>query len=122
MPWFRLDIHWYEEEKLEAAAESAGRLGPLVLALFPVFLAKAKAQTERGKAGKADFTYRLLAAEVFAPKKDIEAAIEAMVSARVLTCPHMSDRGATVAFNPSTWRKWNEAGRKAEERELRKAA
>lgn len=119
MPWFRMDIHWYREEKLEEAAESVGPLGPLVLALFPIFLAMAKAQNKKGR---AEFTYRLLTAEVFAEREQVKAAIEALVSASVLTCPQLSARGGTVAFDPKTWRKWNEAARKAESREELKAA
>jgi hypothetical protein len=119
VPWFRLDIHWYEDEKIEAAAEQGG---PLVLSLFPVLLAKAKAQDD---GGRVEFTYRRLSRDLFADWEEINPAIEALVSAGVLACPAASERSAVVAFDPVTWRRWQEAQRKAasraKERELKAA-
>lgn len=116
MPWFRLDIHWYLDEKIEAAAEIAGGV---VFALFPVLLAKAKAQAD---GGKVEFTFRSITRETFFEREQIEQAIEAFVSAGVLTCPQVSARGATVAFDSGSWRRWQEAARKAASREELKAA
>jgi hypothetical protein len=119
MPWFRMDIHWYEDEAIEAAAEKAGSL---VLSVFPVLLAKAKAQDN---GGRVEFTYRRISRDLFAEWEEINAAIEALVSAGVLTCPQASERSAVVAFDPSSWRRWQEAQRKAasraKERELKAA-
>ena len=111
MPWLRLDIHWYQDEKIEAAADDAG---PLVLALYPVLLAKAKAQAN---AGKVEFTYRALTTELFASREEIDAAIDALVSASVLTCPQASDKDATVAFKPESWRRYSEVERKTAKRD-----
>lgn len=116
MPWFRMDIHWYQDAGLEAAGESAG---PLALALFPVLLAKAKAQMD---GGRAKFTFRELKNATFAKPAQIVKALEALVSAGVLTCPQLSESGGTVAFDPDTWRKWNEAQRKAASREEAQSA
>lgn len=107
MPWFRLDIHWYEDEKLEIAGELAG---PLAFAMYPVLIGKAKAQCD---GGKAEINLRLLAQELFTTKPKIKGAIEALVSAKLLACPHLSARSAVVAFDPITWRRWQEADRKA---------
>ena len=119
VPWFRLDIHWYEDDAIEAAAEVGG---PLVLSVFPVLMAKAKAQDN---GGKVEFTYRRLARDLFADWEEINAAIEALVSAGVLTCPQASERSAVVAFDPNAWRRWQEAQRKAasraKDRELKAA-
>lgn len=111
MPWFRLDIHWYLDEKIEEAAEQAG---PFVFALFPVLVAKGKAQANKGR---VDFTYRALATELFTTRAEIDKAIDALMSADVLTCPQASARGRTVAFDPKTWRRWQEAARKSASRE-----
>lgn len=116
MPWFRLDIHWYLDAKLEAAGEKAG---PLALALFPVLLAKAKSELD---GGRARFTFRELSHATFAKPPQIVQAMEALVSAGVLSCPQLSDVDGQVAFDPDTWRRWNEAERKAASREEQKAA
>jgi hypothetical protein len=116
MPWFRMDNHWFEDARIEAAAEEAG---PMVLAVFPVLLAKAKTQAD---GGRVEFTYRKLSEAMFAEWDQINPAIEALVSAGVLSCPHASERDATVAFDPMSWRRWQEASRKAASREEAKAA
>lgn len=115
MPWFRMDIHWYQDPKIEAAAEAGGSL---VLAVFPVLIAKAKAQAD---GGRVEFTYRGLSHELFATPRKVGDAIRALVSADVLTCPESSDRGAVVAFDPDAWRRWQDAQRKAASREKQTA-
>jgi hypothetical protein len=107
VPWFRLDIHWYEDEKLEVAGELAG---PLAFAMYPVLIGKAKAQLD---GGRAEVNFRLLAQELFTTKPKVTAAIEALVSAKLLTCPQASARSAVIAFDPIVWRRWQEADRKA---------
>lgn len=114
MPWFRMDIHWYEDEDVEAAAEKAG---PLVFAVFPVILAMAKTQND---GGRVKFTYRKFSEALFADWEEINPAVEALVSAGVLSCPQASERGATVALDPNSWRRWNEAARVAARREKKK--
>jgi len=116
VPWYRLDIHWYLEEKVQEAAEAAGGV---VFSVFPVLIAKAKAQAN---GGRVEFTYRLFATEIFFTEAEIEAAVEALVSARVLTRPQASAKGATVAFDKRTWRRWQESARKAAGREEAQAA
>lgn len=116
MPWFRLDIHWYEDEKLEVAGEL---VGPLAFALYPVLLGKAKAQHD---GGKAEVNFRLLAQELFTTKLKVKAAIEALVSASLLTCPQASARSAVIAFDPKVWRRWQEADRKVAGRGGKKTA
>lgn len=116
MPWFRMDIHWYQEEKVQEAAEAAGGV---VFSVFPVLIAKAKAQAN---GGKVEFTYRLFATELFSTEAEIEQAIDALVSARVLTRPQASAKAATVAFDKRTWRRWQESARKAEGREVEQTA
>lgn len=116
MPWFRMDIHWYEDPKIEFAAAEAG---PMVFSIFPVLLAKAKAQAD---GGKVEFTWRKLTQELFAEEADVKAAINALVSADVLTCPQASALSAVVAFDPLTWRRWQESARKAASREEAQAA
>jgi len=116
MPWFRLDIHWYEDPDVELAAVSAGGV---VFAVFPVLLAKAKAQTN---GGKVEFTWRKICQELLFEEAEIRAAIEALMTTGILTCPHLSAASAVVAFNPKSWRKWQEAARKAATREEAQAA
>ena len=116
MPWFRMDIHWYEDPKIEAAATASG---PLVLSLFPVLLAKAKAQAN---GGKVEFTWRKLAHELFVEEGQTREAVEALASAGVLSCPHVSALSAVVAFDPMSWRRWQEAARKAARRQEVEAA
>jgi hypothetical protein len=111
VPWLRLDIHWYLDAKLEAAGEAAG---PLALALFPVLLAKAKSEMD---GGRARFTFRELSNATFAKPPQVVQAVEALVSAGVLTCPQLSAVDGQVAFDPDAWRRWNEAERKAASRE-----
>jgi hypothetical protein len=117
--WIRLGVLWYEDEKLEAAAEAAGSAGPLVISAYPVLLAKSKVQKD---GGKVEFTWRKLSQELFAERTEVKAAVDAMLSAGVLTCPQRSARGATVAFDELAWRKWQDSARKAAERQERKAA
>lgn len=116
MPWFRLDIHWYEDPEVELAAETAGGV---VFALFPVLMAKAKGEND---GGKVEFAWRKLTYELRFKQGEIEGAVDALVSAGVLTCPQRSALSATVAFNPASWRRWQEAARKAAGREGVKAA
>lgn len=116
MPWFRMDNHWFEDEDVEAAGEAAG---PLVFAVFPVLLAMAKTQND---GGRVKFTYRKFSEALFTDWEEINPAVEALVSAGVLSCTQSSERGATVALDPDSWRRWNEAARVAARRESKKAA
>lgn len=109
--WVKLDCHWYEDPDIEAATEEAG---PVVLALFPVLLSMAKVQND---GGRVEFTWRSLGHSVFAQNGDAVHGIRALVSAGVLTCPEESERGGVLAFDPTTWRRWNDVVRKAEKRE-----
>lgn len=117
MPWFRMDIHWYEDPDIEAAAEEAaakaGAAGTAVIAAFPVLIGKAKAEAD---GGRVEFSWRKLSKEIFADVDVTQRAVEAMVSAGVLTCPQQTERSATVAFDPDSWRRWQEAQRKAASR------
>jgi hypothetical protein len=123
VPWFRLDIHWYEDPDVEAAAVQAARASTgaatAVIAAFPVLMGKAKAEAD---GGKVEFSWRKLSQEIFADEADTRTAIAALVSAGVLSCPVTTDIAATVAFNPLSWRRWQEAARKAESREEPQAA
>jgi hypothetical protein len=110
VPWFRLDNHWFEDELVEAAAVESG---PLVFAVFPVLLAMAKTQND---GGRVKFTYRRFASALCTDWSHLNPALESLVSAGVLSCPQSSDLGATVAFDPTSWRRWNEAARKAASR------
>jgi hypothetical protein len=116
VPWFRMDNHWFEDEAVEAAGEVAGAM---VFAVWPVLLAMAKTQND---GGKVKLTYRKFAEALFTDWEQINPAIEALASAGVLSCPQSSDRGATVAIDPDSWRRWNEATRKAEKRAEERAA
>lgn len=117
MPWFKLDVHWYEDPEVELAAASGG--GGVVFAVFPVLMAKAKAEND---GGKVEFAWSKISYELRFEREEIEAAVDALVSAGVLTCPQRSALSATVAFNRDSWRRWQEAARKAERREELKAA
>lgn len=110
MPWAKLDCHWYRDAEIQAAAEEAGSL---VFGLFPVLLAEAKSQSA---GGRVKFTYRDLSHALFADREEIAVTVRALVSAGVLTCPESSPHGAVLAFDPKTWRRWNDAVRKAESR------
>jgi hypothetical protein len=118
MPWFRMDIHWYEDPKVETAAVQATRVsgaaGTAVIAAFPVLMGKAKAEAD---GGTVEISWRKLSQEIFAGEDDTRAAIAALVSAGVLSCPVVSDTAATVAFDPMSWKRWQEAARKAASRE-----
>ena len=114
MAWVKLDTHWYADEDVEAAGEGAG---PLVFAVFPVLLGMAKSQND---GGKVKITYRKFAEALFGDWEEFNPAVQALVSAGVLTCLDSSERGATLAFDPETWRRWNEAARKAEERDQKR--
>lgn len=110
MPWFRLDNHWFEDELVEAAGVAAG---PLVFAVFPVLLAMAKTQND---GGRVKFSYRRFATALCTDWEQLNPALEALLSAGVLSCPDSTDLGAVVAFDPDSWRRWNEAARKAASR------
>jgi hypothetical protein len=108
--WVKLDTFWFADEDVEAAGEIAG---PMVFAVFPVLLAMSKSQNE---GGKVKITYRKFAETVFGDWDQLAPALDALVSAGVLSCPESSARGATVAFDPESWLRWNDTVRKAEER------
>lgn len=116
MPWFRMDIHWYEDPAVELAASTAGGV---VFAIFPTLLAKAKAEAD---GGRVEFTWGKLARELYFEEEEIKAGVGALTSAGVLTCPQQSAWSATVAFDPKSWRRWQEAARKAAAREEAQAA
>lgn len=110
--WFKFDNHWYQDEEIQVAADSAG---PVVYAVFPVLLAMAKAQND---GGNARFTYRDFSHALSGDwERDLNPAIEALVSAGVLTCPQSTDLAATVTFKPGSWRRYSEAERKAAKRD-----
>jgi len=115
--WSKLDNDWYRDEDVQAAAESAG---PVVFAVFPVLLSMAKVQND---GGQARFTYRDFSHALCGDwERDLNPAIEALVSAGVLSCPQATDRGATVAFKPDSWRRYSEAERKAAKRDEKAGA
>lgn len=114
MAWVKLDTHWYADEDVEAAGEAAG---PMVFVVFPVLLGMAKSQN---KAGQVKITYRKFAEAVFGDWEELNPAVEALVSAGVLTCLDSSDRGATLTFDPDTWKRWNDTARKSEERDKKR--
>ena len=116
MPWVPLDVHFYQDPAIEAAAEDAGGG---VLGTFAVLLAMAKAQA---KGGKIEFTWRSLSHATYSSPKDAGVAVRALVSAGVLSCPESSDRGATVEFDPTTWRRWNDGAMRAARRKAEKPA
>jgi len=110
--WFKFDNHWYQDGEIQVAADSAG---PLVYAVFPVLLAMAKAQND---GGRARFTYRDFSHALSGDwERDLDPAIQALVSAGVLSCPQATDLDATVAFKPDSWRRYSEAERKAAKRD-----
>jgi len=111
MPWFRMDIHWYEDPKIEEASEVGSGV---VFAVFPVLLAKAKAEND---GGKVEFTWKKLSIELAFTQKQLRAAVDALASVGVLTCPQASARSAVVQFDKKSWRRWQEAARKAASRE-----
>lgn len=101
--WFKCDNHWYQDEDIQAAGESAG---PAVFAVFPVLLAMAKAQND---GGKVRFTYRDFSHALCGDwERDLNPAIEALLSAGVLSCPEATARAATLAFKPEPWRRYSE--------------
>ncbi len=109
MPWVPLDIHYLDDHDIEAAAEMSRE----ALLVFPAVLAMAKAQSS---GGEAEFTYRGLSHKLFSTPAQVTDGIRALVSAGVLSCPQESERGATVAFDPDSWRRWNDMQRKAASR------
>lgn len=111
MAWVKLDTHWFADEGVEAAGEIGG---PLVFVVYPVLLGMAKAQND---GGRVKITYRKFAEAVFGDWEELNPALQALVSAGVLTCLDPTARGATVAFDPDWWRRLNETARKSEERE-----
>lgn len=116
MPWFRMDIHWHEDPDIELAADQSSGA---VFAVFPVLLAKAKAHAN---GGKVEVAWSKLGRDLRFSESDVRAAVEALSSAGVLSCPQVSARSAEVAFDPGSWRRWQEAQRKAASREEAKAA
>lgn len=109
--WVKLDLHWYEDPGIEAAGDEAGAI---VFSLFPVLLAMARSQNDRGR---IEFTFRNLSHSIFADTDSVVAGIRALVSANVLELPESSERGAVLAFDPESWNRWNETARKAQSRE-----
>lgn len=107
MPWFALDTRYLRDPKVQAA----GEMTPFALSVFPALLASAK-QEARG--GKVEVTFRDLAHDLYLSKEQAEKAVQALVSAGVLSCPQVSEGSCEVVF-PS-WRKWNDRFRKAQER------
>lgn len=116
MPWVPLDVHFYQDPSIEAAAEDAGGG---VLGTFAVLLAMAKAQA---KGGKIEFTWRSLSHATYSSPDDAGVHVRALVSAGVLSCPESSDRGAVLEFDSAAWKRWNDSAMKAAKREAKKTA
>lgn len=117
--WFKCDNHWYQDADIQVAGDAvrdaAETVGAVVFGVFSVLLAMAKAQND---GGKVRFTYRNLSHELCSDwDRDLRPAVEALVSAGVLTCPESSDRDATVAFKPDSWRRYSEVERKTAKRD-----
>lgn len=116
MPWVPLDIHYFQDAKIEAAAEE---VGASALAVFSVLLCMAKGQAARGR---VEFTWRSLGNATYLDRDDAVSAVRALVSGGVLSCPEESDRGAVLEFGRDAWDRWHDGFRKQTKREAAKSA
>jgi len=110
--WFSMSTQFLTDPKIETLGEKHGPGGPLTIVAL---LGRAKIEAD---AGRVTCSYRTLAHESFVDRADIVRILEDAAETGLLDIQDSDDAGATVFF--PAFRRWQEAGRKAKEREVDK--
>lgn len=110
--WYAMSTRFLCDPKIEALGERHGPAGPLVIVAL---LAQAKLQN---KAGGATSTYRTLAHESFADRADVARIVSDAAETGLLDIEQGDEVEVSVRF--PAWTRWQDARRKANEREARK--
>ena len=106
--WFSMSTQFLTDPKIESLGEKHGPGGPLTIVAL---LGRAKIEAD---AGRVTCSYRTLAHESFVDRADIARILEDAAETGLLSIERNDDSGATVRF--PAFRRWQDAGRKAEER------
>jgi hypothetical protein len=110
--WFSMSTQFLADPKIEDLGEAFGAPGPLVIVAL---LGRAKIA---GQGGRVTCSYRTLAHEAFADRGEVENIISAASDSGLIEIEQSDNTGASVRF--PAFSRWQEAGRKAEERAARK--
>lgn len=111
--WYAMSTDFLADPKVETLGENHGPAGPLVIVAL---LARAKRQDDGG-AVKA--SVRTLAHEAFTDRDTVARIAADAADAGLLNLDAESDREIIATF--PKWNRWQDAGRKAREREVRKS-
>ena len=112
--WFSMSTQFLTDPKVEDLGEKHGPGGPLVIVAL---LGRAKIADD---AGRVTCSYRTLGNEAFCTRDEARAIVLDAVSSGLIEMVDGSESEASVCF--PAYRRWQDAGRKAKEREDRKPA
>lgn len=110
--WFSMSTQFLTDPKIENLGEKHGPGGPLAIVAL---LGRAKIE---GNGGRVTCSFRTLAHESFIDRADIVRILEDAAETGLLEVERSDDSGATVRF--PAFSRWQDAGRKADEREAKK--
>jgi hypothetical protein len=109
--WFSMSTQFLGDPKVEQLGERHGPAGPLVIVAL---LGRAKVA---GSNGSVTCSFRTLAHEAFTDRQKIPAILEAAAETGLIEVESLDVSGASVRF--PAFNRWQDAGRKAEERAAR---
>lgn len=107
--WLSMSTQFLSDPKIEALGERHGPGGPLIIFAL---MARAKVAAD---AGRVTCSFRTLAHESFTDREEVRRVIESAAEVSLITVEDLTEAEATVHF--PAFRRWQEAGRKAKERE-----
>ncbi len=107
--WLSVSTQFLTDPKIETLGDRHGPAGPLI-----IFALMARAKIA-ANAGRVTCSFRTLAHEAFTERADVRRVIESAADVRLITVEDMGEAEATVHF--PAFLRWQDAGRKAKERE-----
>lgn len=110
--WFSMSTQFLTDPKVEDLGEVHGPAGPLVIVAL---LGRAKIAND---AGRVSCSFRTLAHEAFTDRQEVAGILIEAAANGLLEILEMDDGEVKLRF--PAFNKWQDAGRKAEEREARK--
>ena len=109
--WFSMSTQFLTDPKVEDLGERFGPAGPLVVVAL---LGRAKIADD---AGRVTCSFRTLGNEAFVDRATAREIVADMIKVGLVEAVSESESEASVRF--LAWRRWQDAGRKARERESR---
>jgi len=110
--WFSMSTQFLADPKIESLGEKHGSAGPLVIVAL---LGRAKIE---GNGGRVTCSFRTLAHESFADRSDLPEIVASAADNGLIEIEELTDTEVSARF--PAFSRWQEAGRKAEERQAKK--